>query len=127
MFKVNNKRSKTTSLTLFIDVDVISHFFSSFSIVHFEQVNVCSVSSLLLLMIFKMLRLIKDFNCTSRKLLLRPVIIGTLLKKKLSLNIGSLLTLSLLKVSGISVKHFYEMIRYKFYIVYKKRHVFEYR
>ena len=127
MFKVNNKRSKTTSLTLFIDVDVISHFFSSFSIVHFEQVNVCSVSSLLLLMIFKMLRLIKDFNCTSQKLLLRPVIIGTLLKKKLSLNIGSLLTLSLLKVSGISVKHFYEMIRYKFYIVYKKRHVFEYR
>ena len=127
MFKVNNKRSKTTSLTLFIDVDVISHFFSSFSIVHFEQVNVCSVSSLLLLMIFKMLRLIKDFNCTSRKLLLRPIIIGTLLKKKLSLNIGSLLTLSLLKVSGISVKHFYEMIRYKFYIVYKKRHVFEYR
>ena len=127
MFKVNNKRSKTTSLTLFIDIDVISHFFSSFSIVHFEQVNVCNVSCLLLLMIFKMLRLIKDFNCTSGKLLLRPVIIGTLLKKKLSLNIGSLLTLSLLKVSGISVKHFYEMIRYKFYIVYKKRHVIEYR
>ena len=123
MFKVNNKRSKTTSLTS----TSFHTFFSSFSIVHFEQVNVCNVSCLLLLMIFKMLRLIKDFNCTPGKLLLMPVIIGTLLKKKLSLNIGSLLTLSLLKVSGISVKHFYEMIRYKFYIVYKKRHVIEYR
>ena len=42
---------------------------------------------------------------------------------KLSLNIGSLLTLSLLKVSGISVKQFYKMILYKFYVVYKKSHL----
>ena len=47
MFKVNNKKTNTTSLTSFwcfiVDFEHILHFFFIFTIADFEQVNVSRV------------------------------------------------------------------------------------
>ena len=43
MFEVNNKETRTMSMTLLLTSNIFHAFFSSVSTVHFEQVNICWV------------------------------------------------------------------------------------